>query len=91
MKTFHPDVSQTNWDRIVSRLIGINMLVDDCSHLFTMIINKHAPINSMRVSKKCCLWINKDIRRLIRERGKLKKKRLNTIPLPLWSPTEKLE
>ena len=51
---FLTDVSQINWNRTVSRTIGINMLVEDWSNLFSMIIDKHAPINSMRVSEKCC-------------------------------------
>ena len=38
-----------------------------------MIIDKHAPIRSMRASNKYCPWINKDLRGLIREREKLKK------------------
>ena len=81
---FLTDVSQINWDRIVSRPIDINVLVDDSSNLFSMIIDKHAPIKSLRVCEKYCPWINKDLKGLIRERerDKLKKKQLNTLLLP---------
>ena len=51
---FLTDVFLISWDRTVSRTIEINMLVDDWSNLVSMIINKHAPINSMQVSEKCC-------------------------------------
>ena len=59
---FLADVSQINWDGIVSRPINIKVLVDDWSNLFSMTINKHTPIKLMRVSEKCYLWINKDLR-----------------------------
>ena len=44
-------VSQIIWDRIVSRPIDINVLVDNWCNLFSMIIDKHVPIRSMRVSE----------------------------------------
>ena len=51
---FLADVSRINWDGVVSRPVDINVLVDDWSILFSMIIDKHAPIKSMRVSEKYC-------------------------------------
>ena len=70
---FFADVSRINWDGVVSRPVDINVLVDDWSNLFSMIIDKHAPIKSKRVSEKYCPWINKDLKGLIGERDKLKK------------------
>ena len=70
---FLADVSRINWDGIVTRAVDINVLVDDWSNLFSMIIDKHAPIKSMRVSEKYCPWINKDLKGLMRKRDKLKK------------------
>ena len=49
------------------------MLVDDWCNLFSMVIDKHAPIKTMRVFEKYCAWINKDLKGLIRERDGLKK------------------
>ena len=49
------------------------MLVDEWSNLSSMIIDKHAPIKSIRVSDKHCPWINKDLKGLIRTKDKLKK------------------
>ena len=46
---FLADVSQINWDRVVSRHVDINVLVDDWCNMFTMIINKHASIKLMRI------------------------------------------
>ena len=87
---FFADVSRINWDGVVSRPVDIKVLVDDWSNLFSMIIDKHALLKSIRVSEKYCRWINKYLKGLIRERDKLKKQQLNTI-LSLWSPTEKFE
>ena len=70
---FLADVSRINWDGVVSRPVDINVLVDDWSNLFSMIIDKHAPIKSMRVCEKYCPWINKDLKGLMRKRDKLKK------------------
>ena len=39
--------------------------------IFSMNIEKHAPIKSMRISEIYCPWINKDLRGLIRERDKM--------------------
>ena len=39
----------------------------------SMIIDKHVPINSMRVCEKCCPWINKDLKGPMTKRDKLKK------------------
>ena len=69
----------------------MNVLVDDWPNLFSMVIDKHAPIKSMRVSEKYYPWINKALKGLIRERDKRKKKQVNTILHPLWSPTEKFK
>ena len=41
--------------------------------MFSLIIEKHAPLIEMRVSEKYCPWIDKDLRDLMRTRDKLKK------------------
>ena len=56
-----------------------------------MTIDKHAPIKSIRVSEKYCPWINNDLKKLIRERDKLKRQQLKASLLPLWNPTEKFD
>ena len=53
--------------------VDINLLVNRWSNLFSMIIEKHAPIVEMRDSEKYCPWIDKDLRDLMRTRDKLKK------------------
>ena len=51
----------------------INTLVNNWSKLFSLIIEKHAPITEMRVSEKYCPWIDKDRRDLMHTRDRLRK------------------
>ena len=87
---FLADVSQINWDRVVGRPVDINVFFDDWSNLFSMIIYKHAPIRSTRVSEKYCPWINKNLKGLIRERDELKEA-VKHNSSPLMESTEKFE
>ena len=41
---FLADISQMSWDRLVSRWEDKNVLVNDWSNLFSMVIDKHVPI-----------------------------------------------
>ena len=42
------------------------------SNLFSSVIEKHAPVQKMRVSDKFCPWVNADLRALIKSWDKLK-------------------
>ena len=72
-KLFLADVSGICWEQMVSGTDDINLLVNRWSNVFSMIIEKHAPIVEMRVSEKYCPWIDKDLRDLMRTRDELKK------------------
>ena len=41
--------------------------------IYFLCIDKHAPITEIRVSEKCCPWIDKDRRDLMRTKDKLRK------------------
>ena len=75
---------------MVSRPIDINAVVVDWSNLFSMVIDKYAPIKSTRVSEKYCLWINKDLKGLISERDKLKKEAIKHNSSPLMESCRKI-
>ena len=51
----------------------IDILVSMWSNLFSAIIEKHAPMTEMRVSETYCPWIDKDLKKLMQTRDKLKK------------------
>ena len=72
-EAFLADVSGICWEQMFSETDDINALVNDWSSLFSLIIDKHAPITEMRVSEKYCPWIDKDLKALMQTRDKLKK------------------
>ena len=51
----------------------IDVLVNNWSNLFSLIMEKHAPITKMRVSEKYCSWIDHDLEKLMCTRDRLKK------------------
>ena len=69
---FLSDVSSICWERVFQQTDDINTLVNDWSTLFSLIIEKHAPLKEMRVSEKYCPWIDKDLKGLMRARDRLK-------------------
>ena len=69
---FLNDVASINWIRALGQTDDINILVRNWSSLFSSVIEKHAPVQKMRVSDKYCPWVNADLRALIKSRDKLK-------------------
>ena len=72
-EAFLADVSGVCWEQMLTETDDINLLVNYWSEMFSLIIEKHAPLSEMRVSEKYCPWISKDLRDLMRTRDKLKK------------------
>ena len=70
---FLADVSAICWEQILYNTDDVNVLVSNWSSMFSLIIEKHAPMANMRVSEKYCPWINQNLKDLIRSRDKLKK------------------
>ena len=70
---FLADVSGICWEQMLSETDDINILVNNWSNLFSLMIDKHAPITEMRVSEKYCPWIDRDLRDLMQTRDKLRK------------------
>ena len=72
-EAFLADVSGIYWGQILTGTDDIDVLVSNWSNLFSLIIEKHAPMTAMRVSEKDCPWIDKDLKKLMQTRDKLKK------------------
>ena len=70
---FWADVSGICWELLLTETDDINTLVNNWSNLFSLIIDKHAPMTEMRVSEKYCPWIDKDLWDLMQTRDRLKK------------------
>ena len=69
---FLTDVASINWIRALGQTDDMNILVSNWSYLFLSVIEKHVPIQEMRVSDKYCHWVNADLWVLIKSRDKLK-------------------
>ena len=63
-EVFVADVAGICWEQMLLETDDIDVLVNDWSNLFSIIIDKHAPLIEMRVSEKYCPWINKDLKNL---------------------------
>ena len=72
-EAFLADVSSICWEQMLSETDDIDVLVSNWSNFFSLIIEKHAPMTVMRVSEKYCPWIDKDLKKLMQTRDKLKK------------------
>ena len=68
---FLNDVASVYWEHVVILTDNVNSLVNDWSAIFSGRIEKHAPLREMRVSKKHCPWIDKDLKNLMRARDRL--------------------
>ena len=71
-QAFLSDVSGIYWEQMLTETDDINLLVDHWSSLFSLIIDKHAPLCKMRVSEKYCPWIDEELTDLMRTRDRLK-------------------
>ena len=77
MKTFNEqaflsDVAGINLEQMLNETDDINVLVNHWTNIFSLIVDKHAPLCEMRVSEKYCPWIDRDLRDLMLTRDKLK-------------------
>ena len=77
-EAFVVDVAYICWEQMLLETDDINVLLNDWSNVFSIIIEKHALLIEMRVSEKYCPWINKDLKNLMKTRDKLKKGAVKT-------------
>ena len=69
---FLRDVASINWVKALDQTDDVNVLVSNWFRLFSSVIEKHAPVQNIRVSDKYCPWVNTDLRALIKSRDKPK-------------------
>eukprot|EP00112_Aurelia_sp_Birch-Aquarium-sp1_P026252 Seg92.2 transcript_id=Seg92.2/GoldUCD/mRNA.D3Y31 product="hypothetical protein" protein_id=Seg92.2/GoldUCD/D3Y31 len=72
-EAFLADVSGICREQMLTETDDVDVLGNNWSNLFSLIIEKHAPITEMRVSEKYCPWIDHDLRKLMQTRDGLKK------------------
>ena len=69
---FLKDIASIIWVKALDQTDDVNVLVSNWSRLFSSVIEKHAPVQNMRVSDKYFPWVNADLRAFIKSRDKLK-------------------
>ena len=71
---FLEDLQKINWKGIVSHTDDVNIIVEKWKTMFSLVLEKHAPLRNRRVSEKFCPWITKDFKPMCASRDKLRKK-----------------
>ena len=70
---FLNDLLSVDWKGIVSNTDDINKIVEQWSHLFSLILEKHAPMRNKRVSEKFSPWLTKEFPTMSATRDRLRK------------------
>ena len=70
---FWLDISHFFWDELVYRTGDTSTMANDWSSLLSAVIEKHAPIRETMVSDKNSLWVNSELKCLMKSKDKLKK------------------
>ena len=70
---FMLDVIDMPWGTIVRSYETVEEVVYHFTEIFSMVIEKHAPLQQRRVSQKYCPWLTPDLNKLRESRDKLKK------------------
>ena len=72
-EAFLAEVSGMSWEQMLIGTDDIDVHESNWSNLFSLVIKKHAPMTVMRVSEKYWPWMDKDLRKLMQTRNRLKK------------------
>ena len=70
---FINDLTLVDWQGIVSNGDDINLIVEQWTNMFSLILEKHAPVRNRRVSEKFSPWLTNDFKQLSATRDRLKK------------------
>ena len=81
---FLQELSHLDWD-IIHNSGDPNEMWNIWSHLFTSIVDKHAPIRETRIGKKRSPWITQSLLRKMRSRDFLRKKFEHTKDITIWN------
>ena len=58
---------------MVSHTDDVNIIMEQWTTMFSLVLKKHAPLRYRRVSEKFCPWITKNFKLMCASRGKLRK------------------
>ena len=69
---FLSDLCQVDWGQIVESSRDVNKVMKNWSTLLSIIIEKYAPMKTMKVSDRSIPWLTTEFKKLARTRDKLK-------------------
>ncbi len=72
-ENFLNDLKSVDWKGFVTKTDDINQIVEEWSNMFSMILEKHAPMRNRRVSAEFSPWLTKEFKLLCKSRDRLKK------------------
>ena len=72
-ESFLNDLKSVDWKKIVTSTDDINQTVEQWSSMFSIILEKHAPMRNRRVSEKFSPWLTKEFKLMCKSRDRLKK------------------
>ena len=72
------DLLGVDWRGIVRNTDYVNVVVNNWTKTFSLILEKHAPTRNRRVSDKFCPWLTNDFKLMCKARDNLKKRAIRT-------------
>ena len=75
---FVTDLLEVDWRGIVRNTDDIDVVVNNWTSTFSLILEKHAPIRNRRVSEKFCPWLTNDFKEMCKARDRLKKQAIRS-------------
>ena len=75
---FLDDLQKIDWKGIVTQTDDVNIIVEQWTKMFSLILEKHAPLRNRRVSERFCPWIAKDFKLMCASRDKLRKQAIRS-------------
>ena len=75
---FLDDLQKIDWKGIVTHTDDVNIIVEQWTTMFSLVLEKHAPLRNRRVSERFCPWITKDFKLICASRDKLRKQAIKS-------------
>ena len=75
---FVNDLLEVDWRGIVRNTDDIDVVVNNWTSTFSLILEKHAPIRNRRVSEKFCPWLTNDFKEMCKARDRLKRQAIRS-------------
>ena len=76
--SFVDDLLEVDWKGFVENSDDIDVVINNWTSIFSLILEKHAPMRERRISEKFCPWLTNDFKSMCKARDKLKKQAIRS-------------